>query len=553
MAKTDCIIQFGLVDVTMKGDSTLVISEMQPFINPDDLKQNFIKTKNYATLEPDKWRADGLFSTIDEKSYGGFGLWSLNQSNAIGVFDTPVIMTITFGSLHTTKGITLDFSPYEDWSNEVNIKWYSGATLKINKTFYPDKNIYLCEQLVEAFGKLVITFVKTSKPYRYLKLKRIIYGEEVTFSGETLVSATVLEEINPISSELSINTLNFRLLSNDAKFSIINPQGIYAALQQMQPISVTENIDGVEQGMGTFYLTEWENQSETQIKMEAVDLVGIMDKTMFKGDVYSGVLSQDIIGMIMNSISVPYEIHESLKNIPIDGWIPHCTHREALQQVAFALGAMVDTSRNVLVSIIPMPSVVESTITLAEKLTGGKVTLLPFVTGVELLEHNFVRGTESVSLYNGPLSTGTYTIFFNEPAHTLSITGGTIASGGANHAVIIVPSTATVQLNGKKYIDTSVIVAKNNPNLVATDKTNILNVSGAYMISKRNSTDAINRIYNYYQNRIQQEFSLLPKDINIGEYSNIETIYETTKLAIIESLEIDLVGGFVQKVVAKGA
>lgn len=553
MARTSCTIHFGLIDTTMKTDSTIAVSEHAAFCAPDDLKLNFLRTAKYATLEPDAWRADGTFVTMPDTTTSSIGLWSAVQSGADGSFDAPVVLTITFGSLHTTKGVTLDMSPYADYANSVNIKWYNGANLLSDITFTPNANEYLCENLVTGYNKLVLTFNSMTGPYRYLKLKRIIYGEEITFGTESLVSASVLEECNPISSEITINTLNFTLQNNNADFSILNPQGVYAALQQLQPISVTETIDGVERDMGTFYLTEWENETETKIRMHGVDLIGTMDMTMFKGGIYSGATAGSIISAIMTSANVPYALDSSLTNVLIDGWIPYCSHREALQQVCFALGAMVDTSRDVLVNIKPAPVSSSSHITLAQKFSGGKVTLLPLVTGVELLEHKFVAINDAVTLYTGTLSAGTYTVYFEEPAHTLTVSGAVIASSGANHAVLTVSTTGTVTLDGKKYSDTTVIVGKYNPDLVATDKTNVLSVDTAYLISGRNSASIVDKVYNYYQGRLKQEFSITPTNDRVGTIVDIDTIYETTKAATIESLEIDLVGGFTQRVVAVGA
>lgn len=553
MPITSVAINFGLFDTTMKADSTVAISEKQPFCSVDDLKLNFLRTKKYSTLEPDSWRADGTFSTLADDITSGIGLWSATQSDASGVFVAPVILTITFGSLHTTKGVTLDMSPYENWCNDLNIKWYNGASLLSNLNFFPDEALYVCNNLVTGFNKLVITFNKTNMPYRYLKLKRIIYGEEVNWGPDEIVSVSVLEEVNPISAEITINTLNFQLHSDNADFSILNPQGIYTALQKLQPMSVIGTVDGVDLDYGTFYLTEWQNITETQITMSAVDMVGLMDKTMFKGDIYNAVQAGTIINAIMTSAGLPYNLDASISTVPLTGWIPYSTHREALQQVCFALGAMVDTSRDVYVNIKANPTTAATHLTLEEKFTGGKVTLLPIVTGIELTEHNYVASTEAVNLYTGSLSAGTYTVFFSNPAHTLTVSGAVIASSGANHAVLTVSTTGVVTLNGKAYKDTPVIITKDNPLITATDPKNVLKIETAYLVSSSNSAAVIQKAYDYYQNRVKQEFSTIYTDDRTGTQVEIDTIYETTKTAIIESLEINLTGGFVQKVVAVGA
>ena len=76
-----------------------------------------------------------------------------------------------------------------------------------------------------------------------------------------------------------------------------------------------------------------------------------------------------------------------------------------------------------------------------------------YVSGVTVVSHSYAPGEESVEAYKGALSPGEHTIPFREPLHSLALTGGSIISSGANHAVINVTSGGEVALTGKKYID----------------------------------------------------------------------------------------------------
>lgn len=554
MAKTQCSISFGLVDVDAKADSSASISDKQPFVNLADLKADFLTVTKYATLEQDQWKADGTFDIMDDSISGGVGLWSLSQSDSAGVFSSPPILTMTFSTQHSSNGITLDFSPYEDFCDDLNVKWYNGVSLLYSVNFTPDSTNYFCSQTVSNFNKIVITFNGTSVPYRYLKLKRIVYGEEIKFTGSEIIQAGVLEEINPISAEISINTLDFQLYSEDARFSIINPTGVFAALQNWQPIQAMENIDGVDRDMGTFYLKSWENVSENVAKLSGVDLVGMIDETYFLGGIYSGVSAGTIISAIMASANAQYTLDASFTGVLLDGWIPYCTHREALQQVCFAIGAVVDGSRSYKINIKPAPSVSSGTITGdRKKMADQKVTLKPLVTGVSVMEHKFNQTTTAVELFNGTLAAGTFTIIFTAPAHTLTITGGAIASSGANHAVLTISTPGTVVLSGKTYEDTTNLITKTMAGLSSADKTNVVKVENAYLVSARNSATTVDRIYAYYQNRLKQEFSLFPGSEAVGILVDVETLYAELKRGTIEKLELDLTGGYIGKAVVVGA
>ena len=54
--------------------------------------------------------------------------------------------------------------------------------------------------------------LETNRPGRYLKLAGIDYGVYLHFSGDEIIKARVLEECDPLSAEISINTLNLTLL-----------------------------------------------------------------------------------------------------------------------------------------------------------------------------------------------------------------------------------------------------------------------------------------------------------------------------------------------------
>ena len=119
--------------------------------------------------------------------------------------------------------------------------------------FQPTEAAYFCERQVENYRKAVITFFRTAKPYRYLKLSNILYGEIKTFDPDEIITANIREETNPLSAELAINTLGFRLHSNDARFNIMQPTGVYKLLQQLQPLKVWLNEGNAQRQMGLYY------------------------------------------------------------------------------------------------------------------------------------------------------------------------------------------------------------------------------------------------------------------------------------------------------------
>ena len=90
--------------------------------------------------------------------------------------------------------------------------------------FTPDAVDYYCAHKVENYRRIQLMFLETNKPGRYLKLAGIDYGVYLHFSGEEIIKAHVLEECDPLSAEVSINTLNLTLFNQEGRFSILNPE-----------------------------------------------------------------------------------------------------------------------------------------------------------------------------------------------------------------------------------------------------------------------------------------------------------------------------------------
>jgi hypothetical protein len=553
--KTKTAISFKIIDVTAKEDSTPYTSDKQSFVDLNQLKSKDITTKKFGTLEKDYFLLDGtyeLFPDVPENEE--LGLWSMSLSDGNGEFENPVVLEIDFSLNHSSIGLTFVFNEAtNDYCSNLNIKWYDETeTLLDDKNFAPDAAIYFAENMVENYQKVVITFNSTNKPFRYLKLTQIEFGQIKTFGSNELVSAGVLEEVDLISSEIRINTLDLILHSKDTEFSVMNPSGIYSLLQQRQPLTAYIYLDEIKKNMGTFYLEDWSNDNESTILMNAIDLVGVIDGTTFRGGIYSNATVDNIVNQIMTSANAEYVLEESLGELSLSGYIPVCTHREALQQVAFAIGAIVDCSRSDKIKIRAAPALNSGTISYNRKIYGHKVKLKPLVTGVEVTSHKYVATTETISLFEGVLSIGAHEILFGEPAHSLNITGATITESGANYAVINVVTEGNVVLTGKKYTDTTKNFGVYTPSLPAGEKTNVLSVKKGTLVSSNNAAAIAQKIYDYYQLRHQDDGKIILKDESCGEFLTLDSLYEQKIEGYIEKLDINLTGGFIADMTLTG-
>lgn len=507
-----------------KKDSTLAATDKQSFISEAQLKQD-LDVPNYATMEKDFWILDGTHESFpDVPANAPFGLWSYSMSGENGAFSAPIVLTRTFSEKHSSVGISFEFQRYtNDYCNSLNIKWYSDDTLLFDKDYQPDSATYYCKQNVELFNKVVITFHSMNKAGRYLKIANIDDGVIRIFGDADLMSVKVVEEVSPISEELPIDTLDFTLNKGDVEFMF----------QKKQPTEVYHNGNLI----GCFFIESSSRLTKAQYRISAEDYIGILDKTDFMGGIYTDVPASEIISGIFTDETIPYEIEESLQAKPLSGYIKICTKREALAQVAFALGAIVDTTRTRKVLIRKIHTEKESTVEGDRVFMGGSIDTGDIVTAIEIKEHSYTQNNETQELFSGEIS-GTELITFSEPKHSLTISGGTITKSGVNYAVIT--AAGNVVLSGKGYNHATKTIRKSNPNITYGEKQNTIKFEETTLISSSNSAEIIEKVYDYYLKNKTLKCDFVLSGEETSDTVKIETEFAGTKKGIIKSLDLDI-------------
>lgn len=558
MPKTAPRISFGLYTLETKLDSTPAAADLQPFSKVEDLKRDNASAYPVATFEPDYWALDGAYKFAPaDPTYTHIGLMTLAQSGADGVFTVPPVLTVTFGSVHNTDGLVIRFQQHSgDYAASFKAAYYDADDVLIREdTYTPDKPEYSSSQAVQGFKKLVLTFYATNRPHRYLRVTGIDFGLLFYFEAEDIKSASVAEDTDILSGQARYNTATLSLYSSDVTFSLIDPSSYAAYLQQRQPFTIYETVDGSQVAIGQFYLDRWTNKSDSEIQFDCMDLLGILDGINQRGGMYASVPLQTVIAALLEPIYIPYDIDMDLYDIPISGWLPAGTYRAALQQIALAAGAYLDCSRASMIKIRKSPDAASADysalISSEEQGAEQSLSLKPLVTGVQVTAHNYVSSTTSRLVYNGTLAAGQHEIVFVEPLHGLSVSGATIAESGVNYAILDVAVQGTVQLSGQVYTDATRIVSVNG-SYSPLIKPNVMKVTGATLVNNANVDAVAARLYAYYQMRYQQKVKLYAPAIQIGDIVAIETLYGRRIKGVVEKMSLDLSGGFTAKVEITG-
>ena len=236
----------------------------------------------------------------------------------------------------------------------------------------------------------------------------------------------------------------------------------------------------------------------------------------------------------------PYTLDSVLGEERIQGYIPAGTRREALQQLAFAIGAVVDCSRGEIIRIVPAPQRASGLIGTDRRLQdGSKVTLLALVTAVSVTAHRYIPGEASEELYKDTLEPGTYRVTFDAPA-----VADSLSERDVNHCTLTVSKAAEGCVTGRKYSDSATVLRREASNLPSNAQGNEVSVPDATLVSPDRAAAVAARVLDYYAQRYEQTFRMVAGDEKLADRLIVESFGGEMVRGVVTKLEFDLTGGF---------
>lgn len=345
---------------------------------------------------------------------------------------------------------------FDSWTNEypitMTVTWYRDTTQLEQQTYDVDSALYFCNTPVSAYNKIEISIGNMIRPNRYLKIFNIYDGVTRNFYNEEIEGLNIIEQINSNNTSLAIN---------EASTIILPQNNTGVQFQRTLPFLIYRN----EVLYGKFFInSSTANTDKSLYDIRVYDWISILEGQTYLGGTYSSTSISTVLAELFGD--VPYTLDESLSSKTITGYLPILNKREALRQIAFAINAMIDTSRSDTVLIKPLPSTASQTIGDSEIVTISttqQVIITKYVLNVKELT---TTTTEADEIFSGTIS-GATTVLFRSPMYDLSITGGTIVSSNINYAIIT--GTGAVTLSGKAYEEVESQYTKANNYAVASD------------------------------------------------------------------------------------
>ena len=495
----------------------------------------------YATLEPGVWKLNGTMrimpdapkpgwwsselSTINISELGtavlGKMILGQRESETSGRFVNPPRITLSFPYPFASTGFTLTFSPSTDqWCSEINVTWYNGQTFLLSKTYYPTSARWTLLETVESFDRVVFEMMATNKPGQFAKIQRIEIGRTVLLSAEEIISARLVNEADPSLCELTVDTMEFEMH---------DPQGRDFLPQENQRVELIQN--GVLRA--SQYITSSTRKAKSNYSISCQSSIGLLNDE-FLGGLYNEKPLAELVTEILGDWE--FEIASVFNYATITGYLPVCSQREALQQVSFAVGAMVSTQNSTKIRLISVPTAVSAKFSGDDILLGSNVKTAPRYARVEVNSHTYTKTNTVETLMDEEEVNGDgVLITFTTPHYDYEITGGTIVESDVNWVKIT--GNGPVTLNAKTYLHTTRTHVKRNPEATAKERGNYIAVTECTLINSNNAQDAVERLYAAKQRRQTVSQDVIVNGQRAGQIASSLTPWGTMSQGFISSMD----------------
>lgn len=476
----------------------------------------------YATLEHGVWKLDGSRKLLPEEPVVGW--WSRERSGEDGRFETPPGIILKFSLPYSSTGLTFTFSPSTgQWCSEVYVAWFNGQILLQEGIFHPDDGNWVLNQAVESFDQIQIELRATNHPGHFAKVQRIEIGRTMTFGKGELTNVRLVNEVDPALCVLTADTLNFEVI--DRKNRTLLPQ-------ENQRIELVK--DGALKAVQ--YIVSSTRESKNQYKIVCQSVIGLLEDT-YLGGIYENVPLEEFVRDVLGPW--PFEISSYFAGVTVTGYLPVCTQREAIQQLAFAIGAIVSTQNGEKIRFIPVPTAITGKFHFSDVFLGGSVKTSPRVAKVEVVSHRYSPSdTEETLIREEEISGENVLVSFDSPHHSYAIVGGEITDSGANWVRITADGIVTV--TGKAYLHNAITHTRRNPAAVAKEQSNYVSVSDVTLIHSGNAKQALDRLFSVYQLRQVTEQEVVVRGQSAGDYVASVTPWDSQTQGFISSMDSTL-------------
>nr|DAN08391.1 MAG TPA: hypothetical protein [Caudoviricetes sp.] len=403
-----------------------------------------------------------------------------------------------------SNGLFVDGATNSPFKIEIELTGYysmSGLTVKSRNVIkslkieaYQDNALVASGQLIgndkEEFFPLVIEdannitlTVEQVEPLSFVGVWGIQFGTAREFGDDSIISASVSKLYSLTAKSLEYDTLDL---------TVLDPQRGDYLVQNKQTIDFCVGDKNIER----FFANQGVENGDNTTTIQAYNVVSVFEAQTLGGFTGGGasIVLENLLKPLGYNVSI-----DAWKEPDIDGYIPICTVREALQYIAIGSGLRfsnqdgLDTLR-----VEPVPTEPEETAveyTEANIVGQPKYDKTDMVKTVTLKLHKLSQVEDTEELYHWYIAKNKKVkITFSSPHANLKayeVTGHnadgddlvaetpsknvTFDKKEANYCVVVNKSNNKIVIVGNKYEDTTVEYTSSNAQLADNDEASEVN------------------------------------------------------------------------------
>lgn len=380
-------------DIAVGADegANVTAPQAESFADTTELLNSTKAAPAIATLEANGW---GLSHDYEVLNAQPIAFWSTARSGADCLFTAPPTISAQLAGVFTATGLTVRFAAGSmDFCKRVAVVWSLNGVTVASGEYIAESPTLVINRSVTAFDKISLTFNETNLPERRCKIDSIIIGVIREFEAAELKKLSVIQEVDLISKTVPSNVLDAHIHPND---------DIEYIFQRKQPVDAYDGNTLI----GVYYIETGKRTGLRDYSISCSDIIGLLEYITQDGGIwFEDTPLTDILTAIFGD-TVRFDIDPAFANSTLRGYIEAgTTMRSALQQIAFALGAVVDTSGSDKVRLFPLPTGTAESIPAAKTYIGGSVNTSDVVTEVTVTAYIFFderpEGSDEFIEHNG--------------------------------------------------------------------------------------------------------------------------------------------------------
>lgn len=456
---------------------------LQPFFNDNsgNLQAVFTgRSQDFLSFEPQGFDLNKHVRLLDPSAQQFTeGVVSAYRSGSNGLFadgatNSPFKIEISLKGFYSMSGLTIKS---RNVIKSLKIEAFRDNEPVASGQFAGSEKEEFFPLVIDNANSITLT-VEQVEPLSFIGIWGIEFGTTREFGDDSIISASVSKLYSLTAKSLEYDTLDLTML---------DPQRGDYLVQNKQMIDFCVGEKNIER----FFANQGAENGDNTTTIQAYNVVSVFEAQTLGG--FFGAGANQVIRALVKPLGYDISIDE-WKEPDIDGYIPICSVREALQYIAIGSGLRfsnqdgLDTLR-----VEPVPTVPEETAveyTEANIVGSPKYDKTDLVKSVTLKLHKLSQVKDTEELYHWYIAKNKKVkITFSSPHANLkayevtgkNADGDNVISGTpsknvtfekkeANYCVVVNKSSNKIVIVGNKYEDTTVEYVAKSAELADNDE-----------------------------------------------------------------------------------